>query len=72
MSSMSIGQLARSAGVATDTVDPEFGLDTGFYLFAMPFYSAVLGFVSAAIQSAYKIRYANRPEHQLDIGEMEG
>jgi len=36
-------------GVATDTVDPEFGLDTGFYLFAMPFYSAVLGFVSAVL-----------------------
>ena len=30
-------------------VDPEFGLDTGFYLFAMPFYSALVGFVSAVL-----------------------
>src|SRR5688572_31957533 len=36
-------------GLATDTVDPEFGLDTGFYLFAMPFFSAVLGFVSSVL-----------------------
>jgi uncharacterized protein len=36
-------------GVATDATDPQFGLDTGFYLFAMPFYSAVLGFASAVI-----------------------
>jgi len=36
-------------GVATSTVDPEFGLDTGFYLFAMPFYSALVGFVSAVL-----------------------
>ncbi|GAA2969806.1 uncharacterized membrane protein (UPF0182 family) [Microbacterium terrae] len=36
-------------GVATSTTDPEFGLDTGFYLFAMPFYSALLGFVSAVL-----------------------
>ncbi|MEZ3159749.1 UPF0182 family protein [Microbacterium sp. BWT-B31] len=36
-------------GVQTTTTDPEFGLDTGFYLFAMPFYSAVLGFVSAVL-----------------------
>jgi uncharacterized membrane protein (UPF0182 family) len=36
-------------GVATETTDPEFGLDTGFYLFAMPFYSALLGFVSAVL-----------------------
>ena len=28
-------------GVATDATDPQFDLDTGFYLFAMPFYSAV-------------------------------
>ncbi|MFB8387462.1 TRAP transporter small permease [Microbacterium sp. NPDC055910] len=33
---------------------------------------ALVGFASAAVQSAYKIRYANRPERQLDIGEMEG
>ncbi len=36
-------------GVATDIADPEFGLDTGFYLFAMPFYSSVVGFVSAVL-----------------------
>lgn len=36
-------------GVATDVADPEFGLDTGFYLFAMPFYSALLGYVSAVL-----------------------
>ncbi|WP_169582186.1 UPF0182 family protein [Microbacterium thalassium] len=36
-------------GVATDVYDPEFGLDTGFYLFAMPFYSALVGFVSAVL-----------------------
>jgi len=33
---------------------------------------ALLGFASAAVQSAFKIPYANRPERQLDIGEMEG
>ncbi|MEV4774265.1 UPF0182 family protein [Microbacterium sp. LWH12-1.2] len=36
-------------GVATDTVDPQFGLDTGFYMFAMPFYSILLAFVSAVV-----------------------
>ncbi|MFT4219782.1 MAG: UPF0182 family protein [Microbacterium sp.] len=36
-------------GVATDTTDPQFGMDTGFYLFGMPFYSALLGFVSATL-----------------------
>lgn len=36
-------------GVATDTTDPEFGLDTGFYLFAMPFWSALTGFASAVL-----------------------
>lgn len=36
-------------GVATDVTDPQFGLDTGFYLFAMPFYSALIGFVSAVL-----------------------
>ncbi|MDY0909320.1 UPF0182 family protein [Microbacterium sp. CFBP9034] len=36
-------------GVATTTTDPEFGLDTGFYLFAMPFYSTLVGFVSAVL-----------------------
>jgi TRAP-type C4-dicarboxylate transport system permease small subunit len=36
------------------------------YLFAL------LGFTSAAIHSIFKIPYANRPERQLDISEMEG
>jgi TRAP-type C4-dicarboxylate transport system permease small subunit len=36
------------------------------YLFAL------VGFLSAAIHSGFKIPYANRPERQLDIGEMEG
>ncbi|MFJ6651854.1 TRAP transporter small permease [Microbacterium sp. NPDC091313] len=36
------------------------------YLFAL------LGFLSAAIHSAFKIPYANRPERKLDISEMEG
>ncbi|MCK2036294.1 UPF0182 family protein [Microbacterium sp. SSW1-49] len=36
-------------GVATSTVDPQFGIDTGFYMFAMPFYSMLLAFVSAVL-----------------------
>lgn len=36
-------------GVQTSVTDPQFGLDTGFYMFAMPFYAAVLGFASAVI-----------------------
>ena len=36
-------------GVATDTTDPEFGLDTGFYMFAMPFWTALIGFASAVL-----------------------
>ena len=36
-------------GVTTGTVDPEFGVDTGFYLFAMPFYSMLLAFISAVL-----------------------
>jgi uncharacterized membrane protein (UPF0182 family) len=36
-------------GVATDSVDPQFGIDTGFYMFAMPFYSIALAFVSAVL-----------------------
>ncbi|WP_067198371.1 UPF0182 family membrane protein [Microbacterium sp. XT11] len=42
-------------GVATDTVDPQFGLDTGFYMFAMPFYSSLLAFVSAVLLLALLI-----------------
>jgi TRAP-type C4-dicarboxylate transport system permease small subunit len=33
---------------------------------------ALVGFVSAAIHSSFKIPFANRPERKLDIGEMEG
>ena len=33
---------------------------------------ALIGFLSAAIHSVFKVPYANRPEHKLDIGEMEG
>ncbi|MGI9824908.1 TRAP transporter small permease [Agromyces sp. Marseille-Q5079] len=36
------------------------------YLFAL------VGFLSAAIHSTFKIPFANRPERKLDIGEMEG
>ncbi len=36
-------------GVATATTDPQFGVDTGFYMFAMPFYSIALAFVSAVL-----------------------
>lgn len=36
-------------GVATSTTDPQFGVDTGFYMFAMPFYSILLAFVSAVL-----------------------
>jgi len=36
-------------GVKTSTTDPQFGIDTGFYLFAMPFYTSLLGFVSAVL-----------------------
>lgn len=33
---------------------------------------ALVGFLSAAIHSSFKIPFANRPERKLDIGEMEG
>jgi len=33
---------------------------------------ALVGFVSAAVHSAWKIPYANRPERKLEISEMEG
>ncbi|QEV99659.1 UPF0182 family protein [Microbacterium caowuchunii] len=36
-------------GVSTDTTDPQFGMDTGFYLFGLPFYSGLLGFASAVV-----------------------
>ncbi|WOF24463.1 UPF0182 family protein [Microbacterium betulae] len=36
-------------GTATADADPQFGLDTGFYMFALPFYGAVVGFLSAVV-----------------------
>ncbi|GAA2012203.1 UPF0182 family protein [Microbacterium ulmi] len=36
-------------GVETPVTDPQFHLDTGFYLFAMPFWGSLLGFVSAVL-----------------------
>ncbi|MBN9224757.1 MAG: hypothetical protein ABS63_05425 [Microbacterium sp. SCN 70-27] len=36
-------------GVDTGTVDPEFNMDVGFYLFSLPFLSALLGFLSAVL-----------------------
>ncbi|MEN9955342.1 MAG: hypothetical protein RLY34_149, partial [Actinomycetota bacterium] len=33
----------------TGEVDPQFGLDVSFYLFDLPFLSAAVGFVSAAV-----------------------
>ncbi|MFT4307261.1 MAG: UPF0182 family protein, partial [Microbacterium sp.] len=36
-------------GVHTDTSDAQFGMDTGFYLFGVPFYAALLGFASAVV-----------------------
>lgn len=36
-------------GVHTDTSDPQFGMDTGFYLFGLPFYGGLLGFASAVV-----------------------
>ena len=36
-------------GVAGDATDPEFGLDVGFYLFSLPFYSGLVGFASAVV-----------------------
>jgi len=35
--------------VSTGELDPQFGLDTGFYLFELPFLSMVVGFVSAVL-----------------------
>lgn len=40
--------------------------------YGMLYVFALIGFASAAVQSATKIPYANRPEHKLDIGEMDG
>ena len=35
--------------VSTGDLDPQFQMDTGFYLFSVPFFSALLGFVSAIL-----------------------
>lgn len=35
--------------VDTGDVDPQFQMDTGFYLFSLPFFSSVLGFASAVL-----------------------
>lgn len=35
--------------VDTGTADPQFQMDVGFYLFSVPFFSAVLGFASAVL-----------------------
>ncbi|CAI9386629.1 UPF0182 family protein [Microbacterium sp. T2.11-28] len=35
--------------VATGDADPQFGLDTSFYLFELPFYTSLLGFASAVL-----------------------
>lgn len=35
--------------VDTGTTDPQFQMDVGFYLFSVPFFSAVLGFASAVL-----------------------
>ena len=36
-------------GTSTSVTDPQFGMDTGFYLFAMPFYIQALAFASAVL-----------------------
>ncbi|MEI3849436.1 MULTISPECIES: UPF0182 family membrane protein [Microbacterium] len=36
-------------GASTGVLDPQFQMDTGFYMFALPFYRAVLGFASAVM-----------------------
>ncbi|WP_271171012.1 UPF0182 family membrane protein, partial [Microbacterium laevaniformans] len=35
--------------VDTGDLDPQFQMDTGFYLFSLPFFSSVLGFASAVL-----------------------
>jgi TRAP-type C4-dicarboxylate transport system permease small subunit len=55
-------------------IETEWGrLSAAMHLpIGMLYIFALIGFLSAAIQSGFKIPYANRPEHKLDIGEMEG
>lgn len=38
-------------GVSTGDKDAQFGMDTGFYLFSLPFFTALLAFVSAVLLS---------------------
>jgi|GEM_PF-2874917 len=40
--------------------------------YGMLYVFALIGFASAAVHSVMKIPYANRPERQLDISEMDG
>ena len=55
-------------------IETEWGrLSAAMHLpIGMLYIFALIGFLSAAVHSAFKIPYANRPEHKLDIGEMEG
>jgi TRAP-type C4-dicarboxylate transport system permease small subunit len=55
-------------------IDVEWGrLSAAMHVpIGMLYVFALIGFLSAAIHSVFKIPYANRPEHKLDIGEMEG
>jgi len=55
------------AGAEWDRTSAAMHLPVGLlYVFA------IFGFSSGAIHSLWKIPYANRPERQLDISEMEG
>lgn len=40
-------------GVNTGQADPQFNLDTSFYMFALPFYRGVVGFLSAVVIAAF-------------------
>jgi TRAP-type C4-dicarboxylate transport system permease small subunit len=55
-------------------IDTEWGrLSAAMHLpLGLLYIFALVGFLSAAIHSIFKIPYAHRPEHKLDIGEMEG
>jgi hypothetical protein len=55
-------------------IEAEWGrLSAAMHLpLGMLYIFALIGFLSAAVHSIFKIPYANRPEHKLDIGEMEG
>jgi TRAP-type C4-dicarboxylate transport system permease small subunit len=55
-------------------IETEWGrLSAAMHLpIGMLYIFALIGFLSAAVHSTFKIPYAHRPEHKLDIGEMEG